>query len=465
MWCFSMPGSIGTKEPKLERDINLFEATIYGIGLILGAGIYALIGKVFAATGSATWISFIVAAVIALMTGLSYSELSAAFPKSAAEFTFVKEAFPTRKAFHFTVGWILIFSGFISTATVALGFGGYFIGFMGATNIALGITIVAVVIIILLTLVNFIGIEVSAKLNIVFTFIEAAGVIFIIVIGFINIGNAPSVDFFEFPSSVTNTGLAIMTTASLIFFAYVGFEDIANIAEETENPSKTIPRALMLSIVVTTILYVLVAFSIASFDPATLGSSTNPFATIAATILSSDVAIILISIIALFATANTVLVMLIVGSRMIYGMSKAGALPKVLSKVHGKTHTPWVAILFTMVLSICFLFMGDIEIVARASIFAILLIFFIVNVTLIYLRKTRPDLERPFKVKPSVKWLPILPLLGAITSFLLLITFADLMSWDYYFIIIIMLLIIGIGLGIHFLYSWYKRRKGTKFEF
>ncbi len=448
---------IGSKQPKLERDINLFEATIYGIGLILGAGIYALIGKVYGTAGSASWISFLVAAGIALMTGLSYAELASTFPKSAAEFTYVKEAFPTRKAFHFTVGWVLIFSGFISTATVALGFAGYFIGFMGAVNPASATIVVSIVLIVLLSLVNFIGIEESAKLNIIFTFIEAAGIIFIIIIGFMNLGNSRGVDFFAVPNG-TNFFLAIMTAASLIFFAYIGFEDIANIAEETENPTKTIPRALMLSILVTTILYMLVAFAISSFDPATLDASPNPFATIASSILGSDLAIIIISIVALFATANTVLVMLIVSSRMLYGMSNGGALPKIFSKIHRRTHTPWVAVIFTMIISISFLFLGDIEIVARASIFSVLLVFFIVNVTLIYLRKSQPELERPFKVKPTIKWMPLFPLIGAITCFLLLIMFADFTTWDYYFLLLIQLIIIVIGLGLYFIWEWYKRR-------
>jgi APA family basic amino acid/polyamine antiporter len=461
-----MPKVIGSKEPRLERDINLFEATIYGIGIILGAGIYALIGETFGITGAATWIAFLIAAAIALMTGLSYAELSAAFPKSAAEYTYVKEAFPGKKAFHFTVGWVLIFSGLISTATVALGFGGYFVGFMGALNPTMAIIAVAIVLICIMTFVNFIGIEESAKLNIVFTVIEAAGVIFIIVIGFMNLSGAGSVDFFEFPAGTSNIALAVMTAASLIFFAYIGFEDIANIAEETEKPERTIPRALILSIIITTILYILVALSIAAMDPATLGGATNPFAEIVATVLGSDLAIILISIVALFATANTVLIMLIVGSRMLYGMSNSGALPKIFSKVHKRTRTPWVAIIFTAAISIGFLFLGGIGLVARASIFSVLLVFFIINVALIYLRKTQPDIERPFKIKPSIKWVPIIPLLGAVTTMVLLITFADFTTWEYWFILIVQLIIIGIGIGLHYLYQFYKKRKGSStFDF
>jgi len=144
-----------------------------------------------------------------------------------------------------------------------------------------------------------------------------------------------------------------------------------------------------------------------------------------------------------------------------YGMSQAGALPQVFSKIHKRTHTPWVAVITTMILTICFLFMGTIEIVARASVFAVLLVFFIINVTLIYLRKSQPDLDRPFKVKPSIKWLPIFPLIGAIATFMLIITFADFTKWDYYFILIIQLIIIGVGLGLYALWELYKHRRGV----
>jgi APA family basic amino acid/polyamine antiporter len=279
----------------------------------------------------------------------------------------------------------------------------------------------------------------------------------IIVIGFMNYGTV-SVDFFQVEAS--NAILGILSAAALIFFAYIGFEDIANIAEETENPSKTIPRALMLSIVVTTILYVLVALAIASagIAPGDLATSVNPFADIAAGVLGSEAAVLVISIIALFATANTVLVMLIVGSRMMYGMSKAGALPKAFSKIHNKTNTPWVAIIFAMIISIGFVFFGDIEIVARASVFAVFIVFFIINITLIYLRKSQPELERPFKVRPNIKWIPIFPLIGAITCFLMLWTFADSPN-DYILILIIQGIVTAVGIGFYLLYKLYRHWK------
>ncbi len=450
---------IGSKEPRLERNINLFEAIIYGIGIILGAGIYALIGKVVGVAGNTAWISFLIAAAIASLTGLSYAELASTYPKSAAEYTYVSKAFPNQKAFSFIVGWVLIFSGLFTIATVALGFGGYFIGFF-AWDPLVSIIIVAIVLIGILSVVNFIGIEESTKLNIVFTIIEVGGVVLIIVLGFMNFG---SVNYFEFPiAGTSNIIFVLLSAAALIFFAYIGFEDVANMAEETEEPKKTIPRALLISILVTTILYVLMAIAVVS-TISSLGLTLeqfaalpNPLTVIAETFLGVGGGLTM-AVIALFATANTVLIILIVTSRMIYGMSKGGALPKAFSKVHKKTKTPWVAIIFTMVVAMGFIFFGDIEVVARVTVFSVFLIFFLINIILIILRKTRPDIERPFKVRPNIGWVPIFPVIGAITCFLMFFTFSELGSSEYNFILIVQLIIVALGFGFYLVYKLYKR--------
>lgn len=457
---------IGSKEPRLERDINLFEAVIYGIGIILGAGIYALIGRVIGVAGYTTWISFLIAAGIASLTGLSYAELASTYPKSAAEYTYVSKAFPNQKGFSFIVGWVLIFSGLFTIATVALGFAGYFIGLLGGSLI-----IVAIVLIAILSVVNFIGIEESTKVNIIFTFIEAGGIILIIVLGFMNFG---SVNYFEFPTTgVSNIAMVLLSAAALIFFAYIGFEDIANMAEETEEPKKTISRALLISILVTTILYILMALAVVSVIQSLPGITNfadfaalpNPLTVIAGTFLGPGGALAM-AVIALFATANTVLIILIVTSRMIYGMSAGGALPKVFSKVHAKTKTPWVAIIFTMLIAMGFIFFGDIEIVARVTVFSVFLIFFLINIILIVLRKTRPDIERPFKVRPNIKWVPIFPVIGAITCFLMFFTFSEIGSSEYFFILIVQIIVISIGFGFYLIYKLYNRyRKKDQMTF
>ena len=409
------------KIPELKRRVSLFGVTVYGVGNILGAGIYALIGEVVAYTGNFSWLVFIIASIIGALTGLSYAELSAMFPKSAAEFVYTEKAFKIR-LLSFLLGWIIIFSGILSAATVALGFGGYLAALIGIPTI-IPVAIFAVVLIVILSLINFVGIRASTMTNILFTLIEASGLILIIIIGIPHLG---TVNFFVLPLGTSFS--SIFSAVALIFFAYIGFEDIANIAEEVKKPARNLPRAIIYSIIITTILYCLTAFSVVSIlDYELIAASPAPLSEVAKEILG-PVGGIIMSFIALFATANTVLIMMIVTSRMMYGMARDKALPEGISKVSPKFKTPAVAILITMILTIIPLalyFFGNISTIADATVFGVLVTFFLVNLSLIVLRKKKPELERPFKLKPNIKGLPIVALLGCIACFGLLFSFAD----------------------------------------
>ena len=410
------------KKPELKRRISLFGVTLYGIGNILGAGIYALIGEVVGHTGNISWLVFIIASVIGALTGLSYAELSAMYPKSAAEFVYTEEAFKIR-LLSFLLGWIIIFSGIFSAATVALGFAGYLATLIGISPIIL-VVIFAVLLIVILSLINFVGIRASTWTNILFTIIEASGLILIIIIGIPYLG---SVNYFVLP--IGSSFGSIFSAVALIFFAYIGFEDIANIAEEVKKPARNLPRAIVYSIIVTTVLYCLTAISVVSILPYDeIANSQAPLSSVVSAVLGPTGGIIM-SFIALFATANTVLIMMIVTSRMMYGMARDKALPEGLSKVSTKFKTPALAVLVTMILTIIPLglfFFGDISTVAEATVFGVLITFFLVNLSLIVLRKKKPELERPFKLKPNIRWLPIVSLLGCIACFGLFFSFANL---------------------------------------
>jgi len=167
------------KKPKLKRRISLFGITVYGVGNVLGAGIYALIGEVVGITGNISWLAFILASITGALTGLSYAELSAMFPKSAAEFVYTEEAFKIRIV-SFILGWVIIFSGIFSAATVALGFADYLSSLLGVPIVIIKV-IFAISLIIILSIINFIGIRTSTWTNILFTLIEASGLIFIII--------------------------------------------------------------------------------------------------------------------------------------------------------------------------------------------------------------------------------------------------------------------------------------------
>lgn len=393
----------------LQRKIGLFGLTASGVGMILGAGIYALVGSAAGIAGNPVWVSFLLGAFISSFTGLSYAELASMLPKAAAEVSYVKEAFRTELA-SFLIGWIIIFTEMVSISTVALGFSGYFGGLFG---IPTGVT--AVILIILLSCLNIVGIEESSRLITLFTLVEVGGLVLIVFLGLPHFGR---VNYFQASEGVQG----ILRASTLIFFAYLGFEDIVNLAEESKNPEKNIPKALILSVIITAVIYVLVAISVVSLaDWRELGESSAPLAYAASKALGSS-AFSIMSIIALFATANTVLMLLIVASRMIYGMGRAGFFPRSLSKI-SRRGTPWVGALAVMVLSAFFVLLGNMEFVAEITNFGTFIIFATVNLSVIALRYQKPEWQRPFKTPIEIAKMPLIPLVGVLSCGMLITQF------------------------------------------
>jgi len=394
---------------ELRRKIGLFSVTASGVGMILGAGIYALIGNAAGVTGNTVWISFLLGAFISSFTGLSYAELSSMIPKAAAEVSYVKEIFKGDLA-PFLTGWIIIFTEIVTISTVALGFGGYFKGLFEVPIVA-----AAAILIVLLSLLNFIGIEESSKVTIVFTIIEASGLLMIVILGVPYFGK---VNYFEASQGIQG----ILKASTLIFFAYLGFEDIVNLAEETKDPERNIPKALILSVIVTALVYVLVAVAVVSIvNWQELGESCCPLAFAASKSLGQN-AFLTMSVIALFATANTILVLLIVSSRMVYGMARDGFLPHSLSKL-SRRGTPWIAILAVMILPCFVVLIGNIGLVAEITNLGTFIIFATVNLSVIWLRYGKPDWKRPFKTPITIAKMPLMPLLGLLSCGLMITQF------------------------------------------
>jgi len=386
------------KKVELKRELGLLEVTISGVGIILGAGIYALIGKATALAGNAVWLSFAFSSLVAVFTGLSYAELSSMFPKASAEHEYTRNAFGRRLAF--IIGWLIIFSAIIGASTVALGFGGYFNSFFSVPPVISGL-----ILIIALSFLLFYGIKESAWFAVTATLIETAGLVLIIFIGLPYLGK---VDYFEMPMGIAG----VFQASALVFFAYTGFESIVKLSEETKSPERTIPRSLLLAILISIILYILVAISAVSvMGWEKLGTSGAPFADLASTALGSG-AFTLLAAIALFATANTVLLMLLGASRIVYGMADSATLPGILAKVHPSRRTPWAAILVSMLISILFLFSGDITFVANVDNFTLFVTFFVINASVIFLRYIKPEMKRPFRVPLTIGKFPVLPLFG-----------------------------------------------------
>lgn len=420
------------KHLTLRRDLGLFQATVAGVGIILGAGIYALIGVAAATAGNAVWLSFVAAALVAAFTGLSYAELSSMFPKDSSEFLYAEKAFGERIGF--IAGYLVIIAEVIAVAAVALGFAGYFSRLFNADFIVL----IALLCIAFFSFVNFWGMKQSAWLNVIFTAIETFGLIAIILFGFKFFGK---VDYFEMASGFSG----IFKSAALIFFAYLGFDSMVKLSEETKNPRRTIPLALILAIIITTVIYIMVALSAVSIlGWEKLGASNAPLADVAAAAFGSN-AFIILSIIALFSTSNTVLILLVTTSRMIYGMARDFN-NKLLSRIHESRRTPYVAVLITGILSALFVLFGDISLVAGITDFAIFLVFLIVNLSLIVLRYKNKS-KRGFKVPLNIGKFPVIALLGVLSTLLMM----------FYLELIVALGAIGLALLGFVVYSIIKK--------
>jgi len=390
---------------QLRRRIGIVGLTAYGVGTILGAGIYALIGQAAALAGYGLWLSFLLAALVAALTGLSYAELSTTFPRAAAEFEFVRRAFGSNRL-AFLVGWILILSGTASASTVALGFSGYLNALVG-----LPVPIIALSLLLILSAINVVGIRESTTVNIILTLVEAGGLLLVIVA-------AAGAGKVAIPARPIQSWPGIFEAAAFVFFAYLGFEDIANVAEETIAPERMIPIAILLSVVLTAVLYVAVAVAaLALSSPSTLVASSAPLADALATVWGERGRQVL-GVIALFATANTVLLILIAGTRMIYGMARAGVLPTVFGTVLPSTGTPGVAIIFQGLAAAAFLPVGGIGALGSLASWAALTAFISVNAALLWLRRTQPELRRPFRVPLSLGWVSLPALIGLLTALL-----------------------------------------------
>ncbi len=399
---------------QLKRELNLWQVTVAGVGIILGAGIYALIGVAANDAGNALWLAFLISAVVAAFTGLSYAELSSMFKGDAGEYDYLHAAFNKKIAYFGSIA--IIFAGIVSAATVAVGFAGYFTSIFHVSLLSAAIGLV-----VLMTLINFIGIKLSAEFNTVSTFIEFGGLLLVIFIGAKHIG---SVDYLAMPAGMSG----VFSAAALVFFAYMGFESIVKLAEETKNPEKTIPKAIIYSVLITTLLYILVALAAVSvLDWKELGQSSAPLATVVASALG-PFAFVLVGIIALFSTSNTVLITLVTTSRMMYGMAKEKTMPKIFTKVHKKTQTPWVAIFFLAVVSIIFLFTENLEFLANLTTLFLFIIFALANLSMLILRYTMKDKKRGFYCPGNIGRFSVVALLGFLTSvFMLYFSWTNLM--------------------------------------
>ncbi len=384
----------------LRRVLGLTEVTAGGLGIIIGAGIYVLLGAATAHAGGLVWVAFLMAGVLSALTGLSYAELSSMFPSAAGEYEYTRQALPEWVAF--VVGWTMIAGLVVAAATVSIGFArylGYFLD-LGARVGALGL-LAAVAI------VAMVGIKQSARLTVGLSAVQVGGLVFVVAIG---LPHVRDVDL------LTGPGVGgVLSAAALVFFAFIGFDEVITLAEETRDPTRTVPRALLLALGLSTLLYIAVAVAAVSvLDANTLAASPRPIADVMAHVLGNRGAIVM-AVVALMTTTNTTLLALTAASRVMYGMAKAGALPRWVASVHPRRRTPVRAIVVVGLGAAVFATVGEFTVIAAVTDFAVYVVFLAVNWTVIVLRRTRPDAPRPFSVPGAVRGIPVMPILGLVS--------------------------------------------------
>ncbi len=385
------------KTTDLKRVISLPLIIFYGLGNILGAGIYVLIGKVAGYGGYYSALAFFIASLVAAVSAFTYAELSSRYPKSAGEAVYIQKALKIAPLSLF-IGLLIIFAGCVSSGAIALGFAGY-------TRVFIDIPI-SLILLILISLLGAIacwGIRFSVGIASLITVIEIIGLIIIISVAWspvtetqTTVENLPALDL------VMMQG--IFLGAFLAFYAYIGFEDMVNISEEVVNSEKNMPIAILAALVIATILYSLVAYvCVFAVDPAQLSQSDAPLALVYEEATGRKP--VLITVISLFAVINGALIQIIMASRILYGVSRQGWLPEFLGAVNARTHTPVNATVICCALILVLSLWLPVETLARATSYLILIIFSLMNLSLIIIKLREQAATKHFAVP---LWVPIL---------------------------------------------------------
>ena len=386
----------GEFETPLKRVIGPGMLLVFVVGDVLGAGIYALVGVVAGETGGAIWTAFLFATILAIMTAFSYAELVTKYPAAGGAATYVDTAFKV-PLLTFVIAFAVMCSGIASAATLSKAFAGDYL----SEFVELPVVLVAIGFLLIVALINFRGISESIKLNMVLTAIEVLGLVIIVVIGVVALvnGDGDAGRNLDFPEG-ENVALAIVGGAALSFYALIGFEDAVNVAEETKDPARNFPKALFGGLLIAGVIYLLVTFT-ASMVVQTqqLTESDGPLLEV---VREGPLGIPtkLFAGIALLAVANGALINMIMASRLVYGMSVRGVVPRIFDKVHPGRHTPIAAIIFTTGLAMLLATLGDLSDLAGTTTTLLLFVFATVNVAVLVLR---PDEgKHPHFRAPSV---------------------------------------------------------------
>lgn len=390
-------------ETELSRDLGLTSALAIGIGTMIAAGIFTLSGLAIRNVGSSAIISFILAAVVALFTALTYCEFVSIYPRTGEGYLYARKTFSPPLAYF--VGWALFLGYASSCAFYIASLSSYFNEFIWHSPIE---SLFGLVLLIGLTLLNVKGTKESGKFQIVIT---AAKVI--LLIWFI-LGGLSYVDVDGVIDRMSDDFVKIGTTAALVFITFFGFSAIAASAGEVKNPVKNIPRAIFISMIVVTVLYTLVVLvvlfaGIEQYTEASMGAAAKKFLG-----FIGGYVIIAGAIFSMISASNA---SIMAGSRVILSMSHLQHMPKEIGVINSRTRTPIIAVLAVGGMIMVFTLMLPLEDLSYFANTVLLLALILVNAALIIHRKKYPDIKRPFKVP----FMPVLPLLGIVANIYLII--------------------------------------------
>ncbi|AXK33927.1 amino acid permease [Streptomyces armeniacus] len=422
----------------LKRAIGPRLLILFVIGDILGTGIYATTGNVAGKVGGALWLPFAISFVVALLTAASYVELVGKYPRAAGAALYTQKAF--RVPFlTFIIAFMVMCSGLASASAAARAFGGDYL----QEFVDIPPTLVAVLFVLALAALTLRGVSESVRTNVVLTVVEVTGLLVILGIGAYAVltGDGEPARLTEVDTGGTGHALVsgVLGATALAFFAYVGFEDSVNMAEETKNPARTFPRAIFIGVTVTGTVYILVALvSSLLVPPGTLESSSGPLLEVVKA-GGVDFPPRLFALIALFAVSNSALINIMMASRLVYGMANERVLPPGMGRILPHRRTPVAGILFVSLIAVGLVSTGEIGGLGDTTSFLLLCVFFVVNVAVLVLR--RDTVEHAHFRTPTA-----LPVLGAVTSLILASPLADRDTEVY--VRAGVLLAIGVGLWV-----------------
>jgi basic amino acid/polyamine antiporter, APA family len=394
----------------LRRVISRPMLTFFVLGDILGAGIYSLTGEVGADAGGAIWAAFLVAFGLAFLTGFAYLELVTKYPRAAGAALYVDKAFGVALV-SFLATFAVMASGVTSASFAASRIGGrYFTGLTGVEDPPM--VLIAIVAILLVAAVNLWGVAESMKANIVLTAIELAGLLFIIGLGVVVLagGDGDPGQAFQFKGTGFGVVTGLFAGAATAFYAFLGFEDSVNLAEETKEPSRTFPPALITGMVLAAVVYLLVAFTAAMTVPLdTLVKSSGPLLEVVKAGAPDLGAGRIFSAVSMVAVSNTMLINMLMASRLLYGMAQRDVLPRAFTRLTPR-HTPWIAVAVTTVLAVVLLVaVDDLTDLSDTTVLLLTAVFLMVNVSALVLRRDRVEHDH-FR---APVWVPVL---GALVS-------------------------------------------------